>query len=347
MSNAAKILDKNFEIPSSIDKDGFVFYDAQNFDVYGMRCEGEHFCRMNPDEAQKISQNVFEIAHETAGGRVRFATNSPKIAIIAEYNKIAKLPNYPFSATMGFDIYQGERFIGVFVPPFDATDSYESVLDAPFNDGNMHEYTVNFPICSNIKRLLIGVTNGSFITRGKCYAIDRPVVFYGSSTTQGACASRPGNIYENIVSRALDCDYINLGFAGNALGEEAMARYISNLEMSAFVYDYDYNAPSAGHLKRTHEVMFRIIRDANPTLPIIIMSAPKPYTKEEDLEREDIIYTTYKNAVQNGDKNVYFLSGAKILEPVKDCSLTDNVHPGDVGFYAIAGALIPILKKVL
>lgn len=347
MTGATKILDKNFEIPSCIDKDGFTFYDARNFDVYGMKCEDGKFYRMNPDDACKISKNVLEIAYETAGGRVLFATDSPKIAIIAEYNKISKLSSYPFSATMGFDIYSNESFVGVFVPPFDATDSYESVINTPYADGNMHEYTVNFPICSDIKRLLIGVTGGSDITRGKGYKIEKPIVFYGSSTTQGACASRPGNVYENIISRALDCDYINLGFAGNALGEEAMARYISKLDMSAFVYDYDYNAPSAEHLMATHEVMFRIIREKNPSLPIIIMSAPKPYTNEEDLRREKIIYSTYESAIQNGDRNVYFLSGSKMLEPVRDSALTDNVHPGDVGFYAIADSLITILKEVL
>lgn len=347
MSKAAKILDKNFEIPSCIDRSGFAYYDAQNFDIYGMRCDGESFYRMTPDVAKEISENVFEIAFETAGGRVSFATDSSKIAIIVEYNKISKLPSYPFSATMGFDIYSSERFVGVFVPPFDTTDSYESVINSPFDDGNMHEYTINFPICSNIKRLLIGVTKGSLITRGVPYKIEKPIVFYGSSTTQGACASRPGNIYENIISRALDCDYINLGFAGNALGEEAMARYISKLDMSAFVYDYDYNAPTAEHLLATHERMFNIIREANPSLPIIIMSAPKPYTNEIDLERERIIYSTFANALEKGDKNVYFLTVSKILEPVSDCALTDNIHPGDVGFRAIAEALITILKNIL
>jgi len=302
---------------------------------------------MNPDDAREISENVFEISYETAGGRVCFATDSPRIAILAEYNKIAKLPNYPFSATMGFDIYSAERFVGVFVPPFDATDSYESVIKVPFDDGKMHEYTVNFPICSDIKRLLIGVIDGSRITCGKRYTVENPVVFYGSSTTQGACASRPGNAYESIISRALDCDYINLGFAGNARGEEAMARYIAKLDMAAFVYDYDYNAPDAAHLAATHERMFKIIRATKPTLPIIIMTAPKPYLNDDDLKREEIIYTTYKNAVQGGDGNVYFLSGAKMLEPIRDCALTDNVHPGDVGFYAIAEALISILKKTL
>ncbi len=105
MSMATKILDKNFEIPSSIDKDGFIFYDAQNLDIYGMEYEDGQFYRMKPEDARKISENVFEKASETAGGRACFSTDSPKIAIIAEFNKTSKLPSYPFSATMGFVIY--------------------------------------------------------------------------------------------------------------------------------------------------------------------------------------------------------------------------------------------------
>lgn len=346
MAKTEKILDKNFVIPSSVDKDGFTFYDATGFDVYGIKSTHGGFCRINPDEARKISENVFEISYETAGGRVCFATDSPKIAIIAEYNRVAKLPNYSFSTTMGFDIYSGGRFVGVFVPPFHATESYESVVKAPFDDGKMHEYTVNFPICSDVKRLLIGVARGSKIAKGGRYTQELPIVFYGSSTTQGACASRPGNAYENIVSRALNSDFINLGFAGNALGEEAMARYIAGLDMSAFVYDYDYNAPSAEHLAATHERMFKIIREAKPHLPIIIMSAPKPYPNDGDKKREQIIYTTYKNAKERGDGNVYFLSGSEILLPVRDYALTDNIHPGDVGFVAIANAIISMLKAL-
>ena len=80
-----------------------------------------------------------------------------------------------------------------------------------------------------------------------------------------------------MISRALDCDYVNLGFWGNAKGEEEMANYIATLKMSAFVYDYDYNAPSAEHLQATHEKMFKIIREKQPNLPIVILSAPKYY----------------------------------------------------------------------
>ena len=347
MSRADIILDKNFEIPSAINKSGMTFYDAKELSLHGIEYIDGKYRRMKATDAEAIGEKVFMISSESAGGRVKFKTDSNRIAIYAEYHSVSKVSNYSLSATMGFDIYANERFIGVFVPPFDTVDSYESLITLPYADGSMQEYTVNFPICSEVKKLLIGIDDNSSIALGTSYKTDFPIVFYGSSTTQGACASRPGNAYPNMVSRRLDADFINLGFWGNAKGEEAMASYIARLDMSAFVYDYDYNAPSAEHLMATHEKMFSIIRKANPSLPIIIMSAPKPYPTEEDLERISIIKITYENAVKNGDENVYFLSGTEILTSVKDSALADNIHPGDIGFAAIANAVASILKEQL
>ena len=344
--NAASI-DKNFDIPSVINKDGLTFYDACEMSLYGVEFTGGKFRRMKEKDATVIGENILMISSETAGGRVKFASNSDRIAIFAEYASIARVPNYSLSATMGFDIYSGERFVGVFVPPLDAKDSYESVIELSDADGSMQEYTINFPISSEVTRLLIGITSSSKILPGKKYKNETPIVFYGSSTTQGACASHPGNAYPTILSRALDTNITNLSFWGNAKGEESMAKYIANLDMSVFVFDYDYNAPSAEHLSATHESMFKIIRERQPNLPIIILSAPKPYPTKKDFERIEIIKRTYENAVSLGDKQVYFLSGSDMLAPVSNLALADNVHPGDVGFAAISGALIPILKNII
>lgn len=344
MSN--KTFDTNFNIPTEINRDGLKFYDADNFSVHGIHRENGRYRRMTAAGAKSVNENIYRITFDTAGGRVRFLTNATKLAIYVEFDSACKLSNYSLSATMGFDIYSGERFVGVFVPPFDASISYESMLSLPYSDGKMHEYVINYPICSVVKRLLIGIDENSEILPANEYKISTPVVFYGSSVTQGACASHPGNSYENILSRALDFDFINLGFGGNARGEAEMGKYISKIKMSAFVYDYDYNAPSPDHLRETHETLFKIVRRANPDLPTIILSAPKPYPDEIDLERQSIVYSTYKNACDNGDKNVYYLSGIEIMQSVKNCCLADNIHPGDVGLLAMANALAPILKNV-
>lgn len=342
----AAAIDKNFLISKTLGKEDLIYYNAENFDVYGVKRIDGVYRRMKYDDAKKISEAVALISSECAGGRIRFATDSPYVAIFVKYRSVAKVPNYSYTATLGFDLYSSERYIGCFVPALDTVDSFESVIDIEGN-AEVREFTLNFPVCSEVSELYIGVKDGSKITKGAKYSVTKPIVFYGSSTTQGACASRPGNTYENIISRALDCDYLNLGFWGNAKGEENMAQYIAKLDMSAFVYDYDYNAPNGEHLETTHERMFKIIRESNPELPIVILSAPKYYLNEKDEKRLAIVENTYKNALASGDKHVCFISGKEMLERVKDSALADNIHPGDVGFTCMAEYIGNALKTLL
>ena len=236
--------------------------------------------------------------------------------------------------------------MGCYVPAMDTLDTLESVIDLKDAQGE-RAYTLNFPVCSEVSELYIGIKQGCRIGNAPEYALKKPIVFYGSSVTQGACASRPGNTYENILSRALDCDYVNLGFWGNAKGEAAMAEYIAGLEMSAFVYDYDYNADSAEHLQATHERMFQIIRKRNPDLPIVILSAPKYYLDGELQKRRSIIEQTYRNALGAGDRKVRFIAGDEMLKAVKDVALADNIHPGDAGFVEMAKHIGQALKELL
>ncbi len=343
----AGAIDKNFLIEKSISREGLTFYSAEGLSLHGLMLVDGKYRRMPEEDARRVNEKVFMISTESAGGRVRFRTDSGRIAIYAEYHSVARVSNYSLSATMGFDIYSGERFVGVFIPPIDAKDSYESIISSPHLDGLIHEYTINFPISSEVRALFIGVDDGSVMLPAEEYKINTPIVYYGSSTTQGACASHPGMAYPNIISRRLNCDFLNLAFWGNAKGECEMAEYIAGLDMSALVYDYDYNAPSLEHLKATHERMFKIIREAQPELPIIILSGPKPYPRDVDLERERVIRGTYERAREDGDRNVYFLSGREILSPVRDLCLADNIHPSDVGFLRLADGLCEIIKGII
>ena len=344
--DAGKI-DKNFLISPAIKKDGLAFYDADELGVFGLEKIDGLYRRMRIDDAKKISENVALISSESAGGRCRFVTDSRRIAITVKYRSVSKVPNYSYTATLGFDLYSGERYIGCFVPPLDTVDTLESVINIPADMIGIQTYTLNFPVTSEVEELSLGVDEGCRIERAPEYSISKPIVFYGSSTTQGACAARPGNTYENIISRTLDSDYINLGFWGNARGEDGMAEYIASLDMSAFVYDYDYNAPSVAHLEATHERMFKIIRDKKPELPIVILSAPKYYLDKEFKKRLGIIKRTFENAVASGDKNVAFISGRTMLGRVRDIALADNIHPGDVGFSEMAKRITRELKKMI
>ena len=151
-----------------------------------------------------------------------------------------------------------------------------------------------------------------------------------------------------MVARWLDTDYVNFGFSGNAKGEDAIAEYIAGLKMSAFVYDYDHNAPTPEHLEVTHERMFKIIRAAQPSLPILMLTRPKYHLAETEKQRLAIVRRTYENALAAGDKNVYFIPGTELLlELVREEALVDNCHPADGGFISMAYVIGQKLKEIL
>ena len=349
MSNIS-LIDSNFKIESQIKESNIRFYDVKHspFKVYGVFYEAGKFRRLPENIAKTVRTGVYRLHANTAGGRVRFKTDSPFVAIHAKMPAIGKMPHFALSGSAGFDLYycdESERYFRTFMPPFNIEDGFESILY--FGCSNMRELTINFPLYSEISELYIGLSDGAYVGEPKGYKTDKPIVYYGSSITQGGCASRPGNSYESIISRRLDTDYINLGFSGNAKGEREIAEYISKLDMSVFVYDYDHNAPTAEYLKNTHEKMYRIIREAKPDLPIVLMSRPKFYLTDDEKLRLAIIKETYENAKTSGDTNIYLIDGAALMALAKDDGTVDHCHPNDLGFASMAKAVGDLLEKIL
>ena len=172
------------------------------------------------------------------------------------------MPHMPFVGSSGFDVYVSEgeawSYKGSLIPPTDRKGRYEALVH--FGHREMREVTIHFPLYDNVEDLYVGIEPGASLEKGAKYRPVKPFICYGSSITQGGCASRPGNCYSNILSRKLNMDHINLGFSGNAKGEQVMADYIAQLPMSVFLMDYDHNAPSIPHLEATHEKFFLTIK---------------------------------------------------------------------------------------
>lgn len=341
-------IDKNFMVVSDIGKDDVVFYDIleEPFKVYGVFFENGMFRRMNEAVAKTVSPNVYALHANTAGGRVKFVTDSPYVAVSTKEGEICRMSHFALTATAGFDMYDEDGYVSTFMPPYDIEEGYKSVFD--FADVKLREVTINFPLYSNVYDIKIGLKAGSKVLPASGYKNEKPIVFYGSSITQGGCASRPGNSYQAIISRKQNLDYINLGFSGSACAEDEIAEYIANLDMSIFVYDYDYNAPSVEHLINTHEKMFKTVREKHPELPIIMLTRPGVSPNMEEVEiRRNIVCTTYENAVKNGDKNVHFISGEEIFKyRDKDMITCDGVHPNDFGFWCMSEVIGKKIEEI-
>lgn len=341
-------IDNNFAVNSSITQEGLTYINVESrkeFSVHGVYFEDGKYRRLPEEVAANTNPGVHFLSTDAAGGRVRFKTNSPFIAIYATYDHVGKMPHFPFTGSVGFDVYRNGIYIRTFVPPMEVNDTFESIIDVPAEDA---EYTINLPLYSGLTSLNIGLKEGSSLSPADPYDITLPIVYYGSSITQGGCASRPGNAYQSVISRVLNAEFINLGFSGSAKGETAISDYIASLEMSAFVLDYDHNAPTVEHLMATHKPLFDNVRKHHPDLPILLISRPKHHLTEDEVKRLEVVRNTYETAIAEGDKNVYFIPGNELIEErFAEHALVDNCHPNDCGFLSMAYMILPVLKKML
>ncbi len=345
-------IDKNFKVDLITDKENIKFYSVDNkpFEIYGVFKENGSFKRLPEEIAKNVSQGVYHLHSHTAGGRVRFKTNSRFIHIIAKMHNISKMSHFSMCGSSGFDLYTKENGIydykKTFRPPLTISDGFESYIDLQTNE--LRDITINFPLYSGINDLFVGIESDSILDYGDKYSCNKKILYYGSSITQGGCASRPGNSYQSVIMRRFDCDYVNLGFSGSAKAEDEMINYINSLDFDIFVYDYDHNSPSVEHLNETHNKMFSIIRESHPDTPIIILTRPDFYlkNKEED-KRAKIIKKTYTQAKKSGDKNVYYIDGPKLMKYAKNEGTVDGCHPNDLGFYSMAKTIGDLLEKII
>ncbi|PCJ60600.1 MAG: hypothetical protein COA79_08500 [Planctomycetota bacterium] len=317
----------------------------------------DHLYRRLPvDNEGKIPESVNELANCTAGGQIRFQTDSKKIVVRVEISNTNGMVHMARTGLSGCDLYVGdpgkERFYDV--TKYDSSKTnYEIVL---FEDDvkELRSFVINFPLYKGVKKFEVGLVPESTIKKPLPFAQEGPIVVYGTSITQGGCASRPGMSHLNIISRNLNMEIVNLGFSGSGRGEPIMAELISEIEKpSMIILEYESNAGFEG-TKNTLEKLLTILRDKFEKLPILICTKIC-YAKEINnaglvkdrtgsLEWQKNIV---KQRVDSGDENLYLLDGSTLIGPDDFEATVDGVHPTDLGFNLMAQGMIPKIKSIL
>ncbi len=312
------------------------------------------FYRLPLEIIDRISDGVRTLAKDSAGGCVRFSTDSKNVEVKVTLKNGGCMSHMPLTGMSGTDIYFDGLFTATARPDSAQKTEYSGVGTRPtVLEKGMHKVECFLPLYNGITAMEIGIDDDATLAAPPKYTVEKPVCFYGSSITQGGCASKPGNSHAAFLARWLDFPQINLGFSGNAKGEPLMARYIATLDMSAFVLDYDHNAPDVEHLAATHSKFFNIVREAQPELPIVIVSMPDFDVLPSDrIRRREIIKNTFFEAVRAGDKKVWFVDGESLfgtydtLNDRRACTV-DGCHPNDLGFYRMADVIRPVLTEAL
>lgn len=344
-------IDKNFIQPDADLDTNWIDAKSSCFKLHGVSYDEENgvYVRLPKSIAEKTNEGVLRLHTHTAGGRIRFKTDSNHLSV-KSLGYTMPMCHMPITGSHGCSIYVNNVFFNKLSPTVDGAYqedniTYTGKYPLPKGTKNIDIY---LPLYSCVKEFYIGLEDNCQILPADPYRFENPIVYYGSSITQGGCASRPGNDYEAYISRWENVDYINLGFSGNGKGEPIMAEYISTLNPKIIVMDYDHNAPTVEHLKNTHYNFYKILRNNLQTVPIIFVSRPNFLGLSTDIERREIIYNTFLKAQEEGDKNVSFIDGETLFgDEDRDSCTVDSAHPNDLGFYRMAKVIHKHIKKYL
>ncbi len=335
----------------------FISSHDKRFSLHGVYFdEKERMYRRVPEEvASQVSDYLVALGKMTAGGRIRFITDSPYIAIKAAIPCFSIMSHMTITGSHGFSVYADGFFQNRYSPtPKAFAKTFAKGEKIYFADKkNLLKpegkklIEIYFPLYGGVSELHIGVAPNSIVEKAPDYAIKKPMVFYGSSITQGACVSRPGNDFISIIGRRLSADSVNLGFSGNGKAEDVMIDYFNSYDASVFAFNYYMFKSHPDLVLPPHYSIYERLREKHPDTPILLWDFPSVDYMPHD-ERAEIVCSTYEKAVANGDKKIAYVTGKSLYgERERDCCTVDGAHPNDLGAMRMADVMTPVIKELL
>lgn len=332
------------------------YYDADVFPLIGKMSDNteRRYARL-PLSCKDVSEKwVWILGQDTPGLAVRFATNSSAIAARWVNGRNNNLPHMTLVGVKGLDLYvlkNGKwRYVRCAKPKGKET---ETVIISNL-EGQMCEYMLYLPLYDGIESLEIGVEENASIIQPqvKSPVTNRPIICYGTSITQGGCASRPGMSYTSILSRMLDREVVNLGFSGHGHLEYEIAELMTLRNPSVIVMDFIPNV-SAQMLRERIDKFMDIIESKIPEVQILFVEhVPFPLAEFDQRkgkwvnESNEALRDSFLKLKKKGYKNLYYLKSDHLIGEDGE-STVDGEHFTDLGFYRFAENLYPIIKKLM
>jgi len=308
-----------------------------------------------PAKAEGVVRSaVWGLSHDSAGLVARFATESPELHCrwtVLKSN--LALPHMPATGVSGVDLYvktpRGWHWLAT-GRPTQTTNTAPLVRNL---SKERREYTLYLPLYNGVKSVEIGTSEGASLTPlPRADKAAKPIVFWGTSITQGGCASRPGMVHTAILGRHLDRPVINLGFSGNGKMEPEVAELLAEIDASIYVIDCLPNCTAAEVTERTAPLV-NILRKAHPTTPIVLVedrTYADAFLVRERANRNTssrkALRAEYEKLLAAGAKHLHYIEGESLLGADGEDTV-DGSHPTDLGFLRQAEAIQKTLKPLL
>lgn len=307
-----------------------------------------------PAAAEKtVTTNVWNLSRDSAGMMVRFQTDAAAISVRYKLMKSnLALSNMAAMGVSGVDLYARDakgqwRWVAASKP---SSVNVEAELVSGLAPGS-REYALYLPLYNGIDKLEIGVAPSAAFT-GLAPRTAKPVVFYGTSITHGASASRPGMVHTAIIGRHLDLPVVNLGFSGNGRMDAAVGDFLTQIDAAVYVIDCLPNMNPAQVLEKCGPLV-KQLRAKRPDTPIILVE-DRRYTnswiRPGQAKFHDSNHAALKSVFdalqKEGVANLHYIPGDDLLGDDAE-GATDASHPNDLGFMRQAAVMEPIIRQAL
>lgn len=305
-----------------------------------------------------VRRAVWGLSTDCAGESINFKTNATNITVRYTVEYGHAMPHMPKTGVTGVDLYtqtrHGEEIWVAGKYSFKDTVTYTfGPLAFDNNTRHEHTYTLYLPPYNSVKWMEIGVNEGSSF-RFEPLREEKPIVAYGTSIGQGACASRPGMIWSNILQRRMDRTVMNFGFSGNAFFEREVIELLSEIDAKVYILDALPNSYSMpfDKLRDTIVAAVRTLREVRPTTPILLADhLGYPHGKAIEHWRKQEAHANaaqkaaFDSIVAAGDKNIYHLTYDEIALPMD--ATVEAIHVSDYGMKVYADAYERELRAIL
>lgn len=334
--------------------DSLKYFDAAMFPIAGKGfTDTQTRYERLPVRLENVTrQPVWNLSKNCSGLAVRFRTNSRLIAVKWEVTGDVVMNHFTMTGIKGLDLYGLKNGKWQFVNSARPTGKSSTAIIIQNMPGEDMEYMLYLPLYDGLKSLEIGVAVESEIKSPMINSpqTGNPVVFYGTSITQGGCASRAGMSYTNILSRMLDKEIVNLGFSGNGQLDLEIAEAMATIPASCFVMDCLPNV-SVAQMNEKYARFLEIIREKQPETPIILIENilyPHMYFDQKLFallnEKNELLKQIFQEEKKKGDKNIFYVKADNLIGDNKEATV-DGVHLTDLGFLRMAENLYPVLQK--
>jgi hypothetical protein len=231
--------------------------------------------------------------------------------------------------------------------PSGIENEYVLIKDMP---AETREFKMYLPLYDGVKSIEIGIDSNSVIEK-PVKENHKSIIFYGTSITQGGCASRPGMAHTNIISRKLNVDCINFGFSGNGKMEQPINELISEYNPLFYVIECLPNM-TAEQVRSNTIPLVKTIQNKQPETPILFVENFLYESSVLDKKKEEVIHeknaalkAEYKKMVDSGFKNIFYISSENATGEDHEGTV-DGVHFTDLGFIRYADFLIDKFEQL-